>query len=111
MFDTDVHGTVLEAIAGDMRATATYLLDNRKDGTEEKGRTAKLHIRAAIDMLSDLLDDIEENASDYDDTPSVTVTYANGSSMRITGHFGKDTVADVARLIRYDSAEDIPADW
>ena len=111
MYDIDVAGTIIEAIANDLKAIAHYLMLNRKDGDAERRRRTVRHIHAAIDMLSDLLDDIEENASDYDDTPSVTVTYADGSSMRITGYFGKDTVADVARLISYDSAEDIPADW
>lgn len=62
MFDTDVHGTVLEAIADDMRAMATYVMDDRNHGTEEKSRTMKLHIRATIDMLSDLLDEIEDES-------------------------------------------------
>lgn len=33
-----------------------------------------------------------------DETPYVEVGYGDGSSVRITGHFGPDTIADVARL-------------
>jgi hypothetical protein len=109
MFDTDIHGTTIEAIANDLRATADYLLTDRKDGDAERRRKTVLHVTAARSMLLDVLDDIEEaDETDYSGIPYVEVGYADGSSMRTTGHFHAGTVADVARLIQYESAEDIP---
>lgn len=108
MLDIDVCGTILEAIANDLRAMAGYLLNDRKDGNEAKLQKTVLHVTAARDMLTDLLDDIEEEANDLDGIPYVEVGYADGSKARITGCFGIDTVADVARLIQRDGAEGSP---
>ncbi|MBR3225635.1 MAG: hypothetical protein IKF78_09975 [Atopobiaceae bacterium] len=60
MFDTDVHGTVLDTIGRDLRATADYLLIDRKDGDEARRRKLKLHVTAARDMLNDMLRGMEE---------------------------------------------------
>lgn len=60
MFDSDIHGTTLEAIAADLTATAKYLLEDRDAGAEEKERTAVSHVTAALSMLNDMLDDIED---------------------------------------------------
>ncbi|MDO4796904.1 MAG: hypothetical protein Q4A01_02670 [Coriobacteriales bacterium] len=62
-FDSDVHGTVLEAIVSDLHATAEYLLTDRKDGDSEKRSKTVLHATAARDMLNELLDDIEDEAN------------------------------------------------
>ena len=109
MFDTDIHGTVIETIADDLRATAHYLMTDNGDADAERRRKTVLHVTAARSMLLDVLDDIEEaDETDYSGVPYVEVGYADGSSMRTTGHFHAGTVADVARLIQYESAEDIP---
>lgn len=60
MFDPDIHGTTIEAIANDLRAMADYLLTDQKDGDAERRRKTVQHVTAARSMLLDVLDDIEE---------------------------------------------------
>lgn len=60
MFDSDVLGTTIEAIASDLQATADYLLTDRKDSSAEKERQTVLHVTRARIMLNDVLGDIEE---------------------------------------------------
>jgi hypothetical protein len=48
----------------------------------------------------------ESEGQVFEGVPSVTVTYADGSEVRIIGAFDQSTVADVARLITYDTARD-----
>lgn len=68
-------------------------------------------VKQASDMLLQLMGELEgEVESTYEGIPSVSVNYADGSSMRITGHFDQSTVEDVSRLIRYRSAEEINDD-
>ena len=60
MFDSDIIGTTLEAIASDLTATAEYTLNNRTDGSETKEQRTMLHVTAARDMLNDIIADVEE---------------------------------------------------
>ena len=62
MFDPDIHATVLDTIGRDLRATADYLLIDRKDGDEARKRKFVLHVTTARDMLNDLI----ENSDGYD---------------------------------------------
>ena len=62
MFDQDIHGTTIEAIANDLRTTADYLLTDNEDSEAERRRRTVLHVTAARSMLADVLDDIEEDA-------------------------------------------------
>lgn len=60
MFDSDVLGTIIEAIANDLKATAEYIQRDTKDGIQDKRCKLVLHVTAARDMLNDALGDIEE---------------------------------------------------
>lgn len=111
--------------AADMANWLHTATDFMADGTEDAREAASIAKERAMDIMTNIMAayyylnggtfaDREQGTAtagnattdgeSLDGIPYVEVGYADGSSLRTTGHFGPHTVADVARLITLTTA-------